>query len=343
VIQPAKAAVPPTSWTIVMASGVVSIGLYQDQQPVLSAILLWFAATVWLYLIVVLAAPLVYQRGRLARAAGSPGSLTSVAATGVLGVRLAMQDYRVAAAALLALAAFGWAVRVVPVLRHWKTPTTGISFVLGVSTCVLALLSGSLAVNYGAAWLVTVAVVLLLLALAFYVRTVVRFDPRQLINGGGDHWIAGGALALAALTAGVIADAAGRLGQFGRQHQVLADGSLALWCLAMAWLPVLIDSELARPRLSYDLRRWATVFPLGMYAVASYTVGDVNGIPAITSFGQVWTWVGFAAFLVVLTGLIRRILVARQAPGLRVPAGPARLPARHGLAGVQETVSIRRR
>ena len=225
----------------------------------------------------------------------------------MLGTRLAVQDYRVAAAVLLAVAGIGWAVLLVPVLRRWETPTIGISFVVGVATDGLALLSATLAVTYRAGWLVSAAVLFLLLALAFYVFTAVRFDPRQLISGHLDHWIAGGALAISALTAGRITEAAGALGLFSHQHQVLTNGSLVLWCLSMVWLPILIAGEAARPRLGYDVRRWATVFPLGMYAACSFTVGQVTGITGITSFGQVWTWIAFAATLVVLAGLFRHI------------------------------------
>ena len=88
-----------------MASGVVSIDLYADHQPVLSAMVFSFATAVWLLLAVVLAAPLVYQRGRFAQEAGSPATIASVAATVVLGVRFAAQGYHVAAAELLAVAA----------------------------------------------------------------------------------------------------------------------------------------------------------------------------------------------------------------------------------------------
>jgi tellurite resistance protein TehA-like permease len=313
VTQPADL-IPPTAWTIVMAAGVISIDLTDDQQSMLSAILLWFAATAWVFLVVTLAAPLVYQRGRFALEARSPAILTSAAATAVLGIRLAMQDYRAIGDTLLAVAVIGWAVFLVPVLGHWKTPTTGISFVVGVATTGVASLGAGLAVDYRATWLVSGAVVFLLLALACYVFTVVRFDPRQLISGGGDHWIAGGALAIAALAACVITEAAAVLGQFSGEHPVLTDGSLALWCLATAWLPVLIVCEVAKPRLTYDVRRWATVFPLGMYAACSYAAGQVTGITGITSFGQVWTWVALAAFLVALAGMVRRAYRVKELP-----------------------------
>jgi tellurite resistance protein TehA-like permease len=72
------------------------------------------------------------------------------------------------------------------------------------------------------------------------------------------------------------------LGLFTRQHQVLVTGTLVLWSLALIWVPVLLGCEAARPRLKYDLRRWAMVFPLGMYAACCFTVGQMAGISGIS-------------------------------------------------------------
>src|SRR3954447_18128564 len=128
-----SAVVPPASWTIVMSFGVVSIDLHTVHEPVLSAITLWFEVAVWLFLVVVPAAPLAYRRDRFRRDGGSPVVLASVAATAVLGTRLALGDRPAVAAALLVAAGAGWALLLPPVLRRWRTPTTGISFVVGVA------------------------------------------------------------------------------------------------------------------------------------------------------------------------------------------------------------------
>jgi tellurite resistance protein TehA-like permease len=80
-----------------------------------------------------------------------------------------------------------------------------------------------------------------------------------------------------------------------------------LWCLAVVWLLPLIVTEAVRPRLAYDVRRWATIFPLGMYPSCSFTVGKVTGIAGIVTFGRVGTWVGVAALLLALAGLTRSI------------------------------------
>jgi tellurite resistance protein TehA-like permease len=76
-------------------------------------------------------------------------------------------------------------------------------------------------------------------------------------------------------------------------------------CLAIVWLFPLVTGEVLRPRLSYDVGRWATVFPLGMYAACSFATGQVTGITGITGFGHVWTWVAFTVSLLVLAGLFR--------------------------------------
>lgn len=193
-----------------------------------------------------------------------------------------------------------------------------------VGTEGLAVLGATLAVSYRAGWLVSAAVAALVLGLAFYVFTAARFDLRDLLSGQGDHWVAAGALAICALAAGHITQAVAALGQFSGQHQALTSSTLVLWCLAMVWLPPLVTAEILRPRLGYDVRRWATVFPLGMYAASSITTGQVTGITGITSFGQEWTWVAFTGWLLALAGLFRRswpVLRGQHRPAAQ-PPGP---------------------
>ena len=150
-----------------MASAVVSIDLDSDHRAALSAIALWFALVVWLLLAVVLGVRLGIERERFVSEARSPAGFTSVAGTAVLGTRLTIADYPAAAAALLVASGVCWALLVVPVLRHWKTPTAGISFVLAAATEAIAVLGAVLAVSYRADWLVTGAAAAVVLGLAF--------------------------------------------------------------------------------------------------------------------------------------------------------------------------------
>ena len=218
---------------------------------------------------------------------------------------MAIADYPAAAAALLAVSGVCWALLVVPVLRHWKTPTAGISFVLSAATEAIAVLGAVLAVSHHADWLVSAAAAAVVLGLGFYVFTAAQFDRRQLVTGHGDHWLAGGALAISALAAGHVTQAAASLGQLGDLHQVLTTSTVVLWCLAMVWLLPLVACEILRPRLVYDVRRWATVLSLGLYAACSFITGEVADITAITDFGHAWTWIAFTGWLLALAGLLR--------------------------------------
>ncbi len=305
--------IPPASGAIVMSSGIVSIDLYRDHQPVVAAAMFCLAAGAWLLLAVAAGVRLLHEPHRAAREAGSPAALTSVAGSAVLGTAFAVYGYRAAAAALLALTGLAWALLLRPVLRNWTTPTVGVSFVLSVATQGLAVLGATLAVSYRAGWLLIGALALLIAGLACYAFVAARFDLRQLVTGLGDQWVAGGALAISALACGKVVQAAQALGYFTAAHAALIAAAVVLWCLAMVWLLPLVAGEVVRPRLGYDMRRWATVFPLGMYAACSFAIGQATGLAAISEFARVWTWVAFAVTVVVLGGLLRRgWLAARQ-------------------------------
>jgi tellurite resistance protein TehA-like permease len=72
----------------------------------------------------------------------------------------------------------------------------------------------------------------------------------------------------------------------------------------MAWLLVLPFAEAHWPRFRYDIRRWSTVFALGMYAASSFAVGVVAHSSAITSFARMWVWIGLASWTVVSVATI---------------------------------------
>jgi tellurite resistance protein TehA-like permease len=300
-----------------MATGIVSIGLSLDGHETLSRILLGVDVALWLGLCAIFLARLLWQRPRWHEESRLPAGLTAVAATAVLGTRLALLGADVLPYLLLGLALCLWLVLLPPVLGHWQTPTVGASFVLTVCTESLAVLAGQLALSEGVDWLAAAAFVPLVLGLLAYVFVLVRFDLRQLVAGRGDHWVAGGALAIAALACAHIAQVAAGSSRLDGLLPALEDASLALWAAAACWLPVLIACELIAPRLSYDPRRWSTAFPVGMYAACSFAVGDVAGIDGLVTFARVWIWVALAVWAAVGAGMVRRGLVLVRAPAPR--------------------------
>jgi tellurite resistance protein TehA-like permease len=65
---------------------------------------------------------------------------------------------------------------------------------------------------------------------------------------------------------------------------------------------VLLWCELRWPRRRYDVRRWATVFPMGMTAAASFAVARAERLPALAVLGHVLLWPALAAWALTVAG-----------------------------------------
>ena len=297
---------PPAAGAEVMGTGIVSMALSLDGDETLSRILLAIAGVTWLMLAAVVVVRGWCVRARFRAELRTPAAFTSVAGTAVLGTRLAMLGWEWAGIAALAIAVIVWALLLGPVLAHWKTPTDGSSLVLIVATESLAVLAATLSVTERTEWLLVIALVPFVLGLAFYVFVIARFDLGQLTVGYGDHWITGGALAISTLAAGRLVGGAKGLAILGGGSGVLKDVALALWVLTMLWLPVLVVAEITHRRVRYDVRRWSTVFPVGMYAACSFVVGAALGAGGITAFARVWVWIAFGVWAVVLVAMLYR-------------------------------------
>lgn len=290
-----------------MSTGILSVALALDGRQMPSRILLALAAAAWVALVLLQAETVLANRARLRAEARTPIALTAVAGTAVLGGRLTMLGWDAAAVVLLGIAFAGWLALLPPILRHWTVPSAGASLMLTVSAESLAVLAAYQQVH----WLLFVAAALAAIGLAFYGWVIARFDWRQLAVGHGDHWITGGALAISALAAGEITIAAHRLGTLEPLAGGLRTATVVLWLLSIAWLPVLLVAEIAWPRPRYHPQRWATVFPVAMYAACSFVAGAAVHAPAITRFARVWVWAATAVWLVVLAGAVRATTRAR--------------------------------
>ncbi|MFD8389717.1 tellurite resistance/C4-dicarboxylate transporter family protein [Streptomyces sp. NPDC059680] len=297
----------PAVGAAVMATGVVSVGLHMTGAESVSRVALAMACVSWIALAAKFVLRLVGERERWVTEAESPGALTSVAATAVLGNRISALGRQTLAEALLALAALLWPVLLVLVVRRWRPRMPGAVFLCCVATESLAVLGATLAAAERMAWLAHTALVLFWLGLVLYGLALVRFDMRQVLEGAGDHWIAGGALAISAL-AGADLLIAGDRGMYlwnDDDRDVLRTVTVALLVLDLVWYAVLLAAEAARPRPGYHVLRWATVFPMGMTAVAALSVGTALGVPWLDRPGRVLLWAAVALWLVVAAGAVR--------------------------------------
>ncbi|MGW3146441.1 tellurite resistance/C4-dicarboxylate transporter family protein [Streptomyces sp. NPDC001177] len=298
---------PPTAGAAVMATGIVSVGLQLAGYEALSLFALAMASVAWLALAVDFAVGLLRQRRRWGAEARTPGALTAVAATAVLGTRFSALGRQGLAEVLLAPCAVLWPVLLFLVVRHWHRRMPGAVFLCCVATQGLAVLAATLAAAEATAWLAHAALVLFWLGLVLYGFALAHFDVRQVIEGPGDQWIAGGALAISALAgAKLISADSARLYLWDDDNLgVLRDTTIVLLVLDLTCYVVLLTAEVARPRLRFDVRRWATVFPMGMTATATLSVAAALGILWLERPGRVLVWISVAVWLTVAAGAVR--------------------------------------
>jgi tellurite resistance protein TehA-like permease len=295
-----------------MASGIVSSALLLTGHKALSVPVLVVACVLWFDLAAILTERMAVHPAEVTREMHMPAALTGVAGTAVLGARFTLGGTPALGWIALTLAGGLWLRLVLPVLRSLpRHGAAGAAFLLTVATASLAVLLGGLSRAEQVRWLVVPGAVFVALALLLYVDVLRRFAARQeLARGRGDQWVAGGALAICVLATASLARAC-----TGSPHAVLRDAALVLAVLAVAWLPVLLAGECAHPRLRYDERRWATVFPLGMYSAAGVTLATALPNEVVDDVAHAWVWVALAAWVLVLAGLLRRAARAlRRAP-----------------------------
>jgi hypothetical protein len=292
-------ALPRAAAAPVMGTGIVAVAFAGDGRTALAGVLLAVALAIAAALVAVLVARTVRDPAGVTAATCAPASLTVVAAAGVLGTRLAQVGAPGAGVALLGLAIVAWAPLLWRVLRAWRAPAGGDGFLVAVATQAIAALAAGLALPLRAGWLAVAALVPFALGLVLYAFAAASFDGPQLWRGRGDQWVAGGALAISALAAGDIDAALRATGAADGLLAPMRSIALAVWLLAMAWLPVLVAAELRAPRTGFDAKRWSTVFPVGMYAAMSFAVGHAASRPAILAFARTWVWVAGAVWAIV--------------------------------------------
>lgn len=305
----------PAAGAAVMAAGIISVGLRLIGHGALSLAALSLSAALWLVLAADFTGRLLGDRRRFRAEADTPAALTAVAATTVLGARLSLLGWQAVAGALLVLAAALWPGLLFGVVRHWGRRMPGAAFLVCVATQGLAVLAGTLAGATSRDWLGRAALAAFCLGLLLYAEALVRFDFREVVSGAGDHWVAGGALSITALAAsGLTASHVWT----GWVHTALHTATLVTLGLSLIWYVVLLAAEAVRPRPRYDIRRWSSVFPLGMTATACLSAARPTGVEWLRTLGEVLLWIAVVAWVLTCASFVAA-RVGAQEPLRRPP------------------------
>ncbi|WP_072753312.1 tellurite resistance/C4-dicarboxylate transporter family protein [Rhodococcus maanshanensis] len=309
----ALSAVPPGAGAAAMATGIVSVALHLAGIEWFSRIWLVIGIGIWAVLVGIFLWRLVGDRARWESEADTPAALTAVAATTVLGTRVALLGWEAIAVLALCLAVLVWVSLMPAVIGHWTGPTVGAHFLLCVATQGLVVLGATLAVALHKPSLTAVSGAVFVLGLIAYAVVFARFSFVQFRVGAGDHWVCAGGLAISALAAGKLVVAMDAAGWNGWPHTVIRVGAVVILALDLAGYVALVICEMRWPRLGFDVRRWSTAFPMGMTAAATITVAAAIGAPWLRWIGLVLIWPAVAVCVILLVASARHLVSAGAA------------------------------
>ena len=318
----------PGYFALVMASGIISVGMKLEGFDIISSVLLVVCAAAFVVLLgLTLWRFLAYRsaiNGDFLDPRRGFGFFTFVAGTNVLGVRLGMDGHYTATATLLMLSGVAWLVLgyVVPwtaVLGRAERPivatANGTWFIWVVASQSVAVAAATIepAFETGRRELALLAVTSWSVGVFLYAAAgmivslrlmLYEFGPEELTP---PYWVSMGALAITVLAGARIVEMADAP-MVDVTRDLIAGLSVVFWAFATWLIPVLVAAGWWRHvsrhvPLRYEATLWSIIFPLGMYAVAGIYLGEADRLPVVASIGGVGLWIAFVAWLLVFVAM----------------------------------------
>jgi tellurite resistance protein TehA-like permease len=325
------ASMPPASFAMVMATGIVSIACQLLGLPLVAVVLLFINIVLYATLWTLTVARTLRYRARvladLTNHARAVGFFTIVAATSVLGsqVLLVVGAWSVAAACWVAGIAL-WAIVTYGVFTALTVGLEKPSLAEGihggwllpvVAAQSVAVLGAQLASGFGprsplalffclVMWLGGGMLYVWIISLIFYRYTFFPMSPSDLAP---PYWINMGAVAISTL-AGTLLAAAAPLSPLVQELLPFIKGmTLLFWATATWWIPMLVILGVWRHvyrrfPLRYDPLYWGAVFPLGMYTVCTFRIAGMIDEPALLIIPRVFLYIALGAWALAFTGLL---------------------------------------
>jgi tellurite resistance protein TehA-like permease len=327
----------PGYFSLVMATGIVSIASHFAGFEALAQGMLWLNVIAYAVLWVITIARLViYPRNvvyDLTHHARGVTFLTQVAGTCVLGSQFALLTSYAGAAELLWFVGLAlWVLLIyvffsVVTFREPKPSLedgiNGAWLLVTVSTESLAVLGTLVAPTLGATELVLFVSLLayflgLMLYIVFIALILYRwmFFPITEQTLTPSYWINMGALAIATLAGSRLLLAAEHWELLRELAPFLKGFTLFFWATAAWWIPLLVIAGIwrhavERVPLTYDPQYWSLVFPIGMFTAATFILARALGLAFLSVIPRLFIYFAIGAWLLTFVGMARQI--ARRA------------------------------
>lgn len=324
---------PPGYFALVMATGILAFAFNMIGLPLLSGVFVGLTLLAWL----VLVGLSMWRLLRFPRAVKIDllnirrvfAFFTLVASTSIVGILLNLHGYVWLAMGCWVLAFLVWTAllylsfSVLTFLTHENSVNVvhGDWLTAIVGTQSLVLLGGAIAPHLGeyANYMLVEVHLLWMLGLVFYGIFVTLFCHRIFFQRFQPEdtspllWVIMGAAAIGTNAGTSLLNAPLDL-PFLLALRPFIDGMvMLLWSFATWWIPLMVifgvwKHGVRHYPLRYEPALWSMVFPLGMYAVASFRLGLAAEFPPLQWISYGMLWVAVAVWGVVLVGMAVSLL-----------------------------------
>jgi tellurite resistance protein TehA-like permease len=323
----------PAYFSLVMATGIVSIATHLHGIAVFPKVLLWLNALFLAGLAAATGARIVlYWRAFAADIQShsrAVGFFTTVAAIAVFGTQLILlmgvaeiaAAFWIAATVLWFMTFYG-VIAVLTVKPDKPSLADGlnggwlVSVVGFQAVAMLTVLISAAGVFDGlerpllfaalVLWLGGGALYLWIITLIFFRYTFVHMASEDLTP---PYWINMGAVAISALIGATLIEHAALSRDVAEIMPFVKGFTLFYWAIATLWIPMLLVFGVWRylicgVPLAYDPLDWGGVFPLGMYSVSTYHLAKILAAPFVLPLSQLFMVIAVLAWMATFAGLV---------------------------------------
>jgi tellurite resistance protein TehA-like permease len=321
----------PGCFAIVMATGITSNAMFAERQRELSDVL--FRVNLFVYPWLVLAAilRLTDLRAALWSDLANPrlvfSFFTFVAASDVLGVQIVLRGF-----ATIPLLLWLSALAACTILTYFSSGLLifrnaacgadlvvrggGLLAIVGTQSLVLlgAPVAASTISEHGnaifvliqALWGVGLVLYGIFVTHFAYRISYMRVEPQDLTPL---LWVVMGAAAISANAGTTLVQGEPGPNFLHTMRPFVDAASFTLWAWGTWWIPLLVmfgiwKHGVRRIPLTYTPMLWSIVFPLGMYAVATYHLSVADDYPPLQALAHLMAWVAFSAWIATTVAMV---------------------------------------
>ena len=320
---------PPGYFALVMATGILAIAFQIIEQPWLYEVMSVLTGFAWVVLLLLSAWRLALfphaVKIDLLNIRRVFAFFTLVVATNIVGILLYQHGYAQLAIVCWVMAFLAWSsllylsFSVLTFLTHphtvnvvhgdWLSAITGTQSLVLLGLLITPDLGGYadyMTVEVHLLWMLGLVFYGIFITLFCYRIFFKRFQPEDI---SPLLWVITGAAAVGTNAGTGLLNAHSPLSFFQAVHPFIDGMVMLMWAWATWWIPMLVIFGIWKHfvrgyPLQYEPALWSMVFPLGMYAVASFRLGLAAEFPPLQWISHLMVWVGFGVWCLALLGLV---------------------------------------